>query len=242
MAKSRVVFAELFDQAAKEKILLSAKQNGGFRVAVDSAIKRTAGARSKSIAQGHVVEAVEGIKDVLQNGITSPTGSIHLSGIHIGDVRYSYSWDQLANVTIKRKIKQDSPGKNKLWLDTGDIRKISASMAPPTVKVKTKAVGLDSRRANKKDPERIDFEVELTFGNMNFPFDQLVRRPLITGDINVDVPDLDPEDGGSIFYYMEYGVTGSGRTRSTNVPARPWVRGVSAAVGDRMFFNLTNQT
>lgn len=242
MDRVKIQFGELYSTINKEKILLQAKQGGGFRKQIDSELKRTAGARSKKIARGHVVEAVEGIKDVLQNGLTNPSGNIRLSGIHIGNIRYSYNWEQLKASTIARKIKQGSPGANKLWLDTGDLRRIGATMNAPSVKVKTTAVGLDSRRANKKDPERIDFEVELTFGAMSFPFDQLVRRPLITGDANVDIPELDPEDGGSIFYYMEYGVSNSGRSRSTNVPARPWVRGVSAAVGDRMFFNLINQS
>jgi len=266
MAKASIQFGSLYDTRNQEQILIEAKQDGAFRVEVNKQLKNTVGRTRKHIAESHMKEAVIGIKKILRNGISgarktvtkkaasqgldSVSGKISISGISLGSVKYNYHWQQLSPHTIWNKMGE--PGSGKFWLDTGGpdrrgrpgLREIAASMKAPKVTMHTSITDLATRRANKKNPNKIDFAVTLEFGKMDFPFDELVRRPLITGNddavINHSGNDRDKEN---VFYHLEYGATVSeyNDRRGFEVPARPWIRGVSAKVGEQMFYNLINR-
>lgn len=254
MPTATVKFNELYDDKNEELMIISAKQNGRFRIEVDRQLTAGVGRTRKSIAQNHFKEAIAGIQKILRSGIkaSQTSGSLAINGISVGNVTYNYSWKELSPKTLARKKKRQAPGAGKFWLDYGGnndprgrqgLREIAQTMRPPKISMNVNLEGIDDRRANKKDPDRIDFTVNLTFGEMDFPFDQLVRRPLITGDSEADG---DPEAYGDgekedVFIYLETGFTSRGKgDKASYVPARPWIRSISAEVGEQMFYNLIN--
>lgn len=256
MASASIKFGELYSDKNQELILLSAKQDGRFLIEVDRKLTATVGRTRKHIAESHFKEAIAGIQRIFRSGINAAqtSGSLTLSGVSLGRVTYNYTWEKLSQKTLDRKAKQEVVGSGKFWLDRGGVNdprgrqgltELADTMSPPKISMHVDVEGIDGRRANKKDPDRIDFTVNLTFGDMNFPFDQLVRRPLITGDRKADGP-LEAEGDGSkedVFIYLETGfktrAKGAGAAKS--VPARPWIRSISAKVGEQMFDNLINR-
>jgi len=273
--RASIQFVELYTQKNQEKLVALAKQEGGFRIALDKELQRTVGRTSKSIATKTLEEGVRGIRDRMRKGISGARSSvskndlknknsndssyvavtISFRGLYLGDVSYSTSFQQLSKWTVWRKRNHD--GKGKFWKDYGSagqdsrgrptIESLAETLKPPKVTSRAFEESLDSRRANKKDPMRIDFSVELSFGNMNFPFDELVRRPLITGNVDSGRSSASKgrsSDKESVLFHLEYGTKG-GRTESGKatppVPARPWIRYVSGQVGDNLFDNILNQ-
>jgi hypothetical protein len=266
MAIATIQFGSLYNQRNQEQILIEAKQNGRFLLEVNKQLKHTVGQTRKHIAESHMREAVTGIQKILSQGIKGArktvtkkaaskgldpvSGKIKISGVSLGAVQYSYHWQQLSPHTIWNKVGE--PGSGKFWLDTGGpdrrgrpgLREIAASMRAPKVSMSTSITGLKARRADKKNPDKIDFAVTLEFGKMDFPFDELVRRPLITGDDDAVVSStLGRLDKENVFFNLEFGATVSDYNDRSgfDVPARPWIRGVSAKVGEQMFYNLINR-
>lgn len=164
-----------------------------------------------------------------------------LNGKYIRRIEYRTTFPQLSPTTIWRK--QQHPGRGRFWKDyahSGDSRgrpgltEIAAGMKSPKVTARIKTNSLEARRANQKDPYKVDFVVSLGFGNMDFPFDQLVRRPLISGKVSDDPPEA---RGGKedVFIHLEFGATTDNFGHDlSEIPARPWIRGLSANVGTQM--------
>jgi len=265
MATATVQFGELYDEKNRELILLSAKQDGRFRIEVNKQLKNTVGKNRKHVAEEFMKEAVQGIQGKLRKGLSGakssvtkaqakdPKGnvfgpvemSVTLNGISLGNVRYGTNWSQLSAATIWRK--QYHPGSGKFWKDySGEdgrvgLADLAASMKAPKVSTHTEVVDISTRRATKKDADKIDFTVTLKFGSMGFPFDELVRRPLITGEVDAEHSTPTGNEKENVFYYLEFGVEDSGHLKNVDIPARPWIRSLSALVGERMFDALINR-
>jgi len=247
-----------------EKVKVAVKQNGRFLKVLDTGLQRTAALNSQKIAQNSADALVRGIKHHLARGIRGARGSITrkevkayndghggtlapvsvkmgLNGKYIRHVEYQTIFPQLSPNTIWRKTKH--PGRGKFWKDyahSGDGRgrpgltEIAAGMKAPKISADVEEISVGTRRANKNDPLRIDFVVSLRFGNMDFPFDELVRRPLISGKVSDEAPE---GRGGKedVFIHLEFGATAVNFSADgAEIPARPWIRGLSANVGTQM--------
>lgn len=244
-------------QRQSGKIVQAFYQKGGFRIELDKQLQATTGKRSQEKARAHVKDAVKAIKDQLDSGIGgartsssrrdikkgarySPvSGNIYVTGASFGGINYKFFWEQLSPSTIVKK--RGSAGAGTFWKFKGSgfsnsLSAFAKGTRVPRINSKVKVVDISKRRASRLDATRIDFTVTTTFGKMNFPFDELVRRPLITGEYS-DTPLGSSGNGpSSIFSYLEHGVPGEGGWR---IPPRPWIGAVSAEIGKVMFKNLS---
>jgi hypothetical protein len=215
--------------------MISAYQSAGFRREVNSQLKNGFGANRANIARGFVEDAIAIIKENLKVGLEQ-SGTVESFGIHAGGASYSYYFDDLAESTKKKK--RGRIGENKFWLDWGgDHPRVSLMDAmnavhTPKVTHSTRLVGLDLR----KGPDRIDFEINIEIKKMISPLDDLVRRPLMTGEVSEA---YSTGDNGklNVLAFLDFG-TKSGRGKSKGMPARPWINEMSATIGNLMFEEL----
>lgn len=243
-----------------DQVKVAVRQNGRFLKVLDKELQNTAGYNSQKIAQDSADALIRGIKHHMARGIKGAKSTVTrkqvreddtvfapvsvrmgLNGKYIKHVEYSTVFPQLTPTTIWRKLSH--PGRGRFWKDyahSGDGRgrpgltELAAGMKSPKVTSDIDDISIDVRRANKKDPLKVDFVVSLGFGRMDFPFDQLVRRPLISGKVSDEAPE---GRGGKedVFIHLEFGATAVNFGGNEHpIPARPWIRGLSANVGIQM--------
>lgn len=234
---AQIRWGEIYQEANQDSIVLSAFQSAGFRKEVDRQLKNGFGRNRASLAQRYVNEAVDTIKKNLKKGLDR-SGSIEGSGLHVGGVTYNYSFQDLAKST--KKAKKGRIGAGKFWLDHGrpykdrdSLRDAIADVNPPKITYETKIVGLDRRRG----PDRIDFEMTMSLSEMVYPLDEMVRRPLLTGEAPDGVSGRYEGTKLDVLAILEFGATNAGRY-GADIPARPWISGFAAEVGNVMFDDL----
>lgn len=234
--KADVRFGEIYTEENSDKIVLSAYNSAGFRKEVNRQLKAGFGRSRANLAQSYVNEAISTIKDKLRTGLDR-RGVIESGGLRLGGVSYSYSFVDLAESTKKAKRKRIGAGK--FWLDRGQtyrgvmsLRAAAAAIRTPKISYSTQVVGVDRRRG----PDRIDFELTLRLSEMDYPLDEMVRRPLLSGE----APDAISGDysGGKldVLAILEFGAMSAGSGADT--PERPWISGFAAEVGNVMFDDL----
>ena len=244
MAEIKVRYSELTSDEVEDKIVVSAFQSERFLKIVNKQLKEGAGRRARGIAKSHVNQAVRNLQQVLQSGITGASGGKRKVTAHDVDgssMPVTVSFPPLTASTLKTK--NSRIGKGKFWLDRGNyhkgrqsLRDIAASVNPPRVTYTTNIAPLTLRKSGKGS--RVDFTVTLKFDEMNFPFDDLVRRPLVRGeadDFLSEYPDSDEKS--SVFVYLEYGTLNPSRG---SIQPRGFIRGMSAKLGERMFDRINS--
>ncbi len=233
---AKIRFGELYSEENQQSILISAFQSAGFRTEVNSQLNNGFGRDRANIVRGFVADAISLIKDQLKTGLDQ-SGGIQSFGSSAAGASYSYSFEDLAESTIKKK--RGRLGADSFWLDWGEDRKgrkalmnSMNSVHNPKVTHDTRLVGLDLRHG----PDRIDFEINIEIKKMISPLDDLVRRPLMTGEVSEA---YSTGDNGklNVLAFLDFG-TKSGRGKSKGMPARPWINEMSATIGNLMFEEL----
>lgn len=238
MAKANIRFGEIYNEENNESIVLSAYNSVGFRREVNRQLKNGFGRSRANLAQGYVSEAIQTIKNKLNTGLNQ-SGAIDGDGFHLGGVSYSYSF--VDHTIATKRAKKNRIGAGKFWLDWGKpnkrgvepLRAAMSSIRPPKVRYSTEVVGVDRRRG----PDRIDFEMTIGLSEMDYPLDEMVRRPLITGEATDAISGDYSGAKLDVLAILEYGAYGSG-LYGVDIPERPWISGFAAEVGNVMFDDL----
>lgn len=236
MAKVMIRYGEIDN----EQIVVAAAQSGRFLKEVNAQLKNGFGRNRHNVAQNFSNEAIANVKRLLRRGFPGagryskdyqPAESVvnvTASGIQIGTVSFSTVWEQLAKSTVRQKRKNFGHGR--YWVDKRNLADYANSVRPSKVTYTTRVFTDDIRRQGDKDT-RLDFEVVLTFGEMDFPFDDLVRRPLVEGEYSEAISDTGTFAGNTMkLAALEYG--------NYRQPERPWIRQMSAEIGKAMFDEL----
>ena len=236
MARVTIRWGELRDSG---QIAVVAAQSGRFLKEVNTQLKNGFGKERHDIAAEYAQDAVNTVKRILKEGIEgaeATSGRVQGVVYPIGPrgksaEGYSYSFKHLAKSTRRQKRKYFGTS-DRFWAYTGELASFaSSSLKPPKIRYHTEVYSDTVRRQGTRET-RIDFEVELTFDEMNFPFDDLVRRPLVEGEEYSGDITLEGTGAGNA---MKIAALEGGNSR---MPARPWVRGVSAEIGKAMFNEL----
>lgn len=232
-----------YNEENEASIMQQAYQSAGFRKVVNTQLKNGFGRRKKRIAEQYVHQAIDTIKHYIRSGIGvagagGDSGTITGIGLKASGAAYTYSFHDLAPSTIKRKAKYNRAGRGKFWKDrgykwsgTGDtLSQAIESFKYPTITHETQLVGLELR----KGPDRIDFELIIRLEKMGDPFDDLVRRPMITGD-GPEGGTVGNDDPLSVLSHLEMGFH---HYKAGYIEGRPWISGFSAEIGNVMFDDL----
>lgn len=250
MAEIKVRYSQLYTERNEEKIVVSAFQSERFLKVVNKQLKDGFGRKTQRIAQNHVTQAIRNIQQVLGTGISGATSGkkfVSAQDVDGSTMKVGVDFPPLTPKTLGEKRRRNSLGKGKFWLDRGkkhkgreSLRDIAGSINVPKVTYKTKIAPLTLRKAGKGS--RVDFTVKLEFDEMNFPFDDMVRRPLIAGGEYTAESEIDssgPDDKSLVFVYLEYGVGGDRQGRGS-IKARGFIRQMSAKLGERMFDRINS--
>ncbi len=248
----------------EEVLLAAARRKGGFTIAIERQLRRTVLDNSKRIARKHTQAAVQSVRQNMMFGFggaqayaakSEKSASTESVSVNVQTVSPDGEPVRFANPLFRQlhpstvRAKASNPGRGKFWQHYGSrgvdaagretFYQIASGLSAPKVYGTTRVLAESERREFRNSPNRIDFMVGLSVGPMQYQFEELVRRPLISGQERY---------GGkfklrgrraskeNVIVYLELGADGR-----RYVPARPWIRDLSATFGRRLYQKLRNQ-
>ena len=247
MAKVRIPIVK---SDLDSKIIVKASQSGRFLKVVNNKLKSTVATEKHEVVQNYFNDAIRSIKEVLSEGIDGASTNARYSTYIPGTSRvfiegsgskgrlasFSRGFQDLAYSTIKAKARHGGSGL--FYRMKGELAGAMATVQPPKVRYDTYVYSDNTRRKGSVDT-RVDFKITMKVGDIGFPFDDMVRRPMLSRSEYDAVPPTGHVANKTwVLTALEFGMEIEGRHGTINIPPRPWIVKLSATLGEHMFDRL----